>query len=129
MSVVDLRAALRECRRVLKPGGIVTAHVDYTDHYAHSDPHRSVYAFLQHGERSWALVNPRFHYQNRLRHSDYVGLIRETGFEILEVLTDGGDERDCAAVSALRLDTRYHGHSAQGLAIRHGFFVLGGARD
>jgi hypothetical protein len=120
----DLRAALLECRRLMRPGAIATTHVDYTDHYAHSDSRRSVYDFLSHEDWSWALLNPPFHYQNRLRHSDYVALVRDAGFEIVDVQCDGGDERDCAAVSSLRLSSRFSGYAATELAIRHGFFVL-----
>jgi hypothetical protein len=124
MKPEDLRATLIECRRLMRPDAIATAHVDYTDHYAHSDSRRSVYDFLRHEEWSWALLNPPFHYQNRLRHADYLALIREAGFEIVEVDSDGGDERDCATVSGLQLSSRFRSYAANELAIRHGFFVM-----
>jgi hypothetical protein len=124
MNPEDVPAALLECRRLMRPGAIATAHVDYTDHYAHSDSQRSVYDFLRHEEWSWALLNPPFHYQNRLRHSDYVALVRDAGFEIVDLQCDGGDDRDCETVSALPLSSRFRGYAATDRVIRPGFFVL-----
>jgi predicted SAM-dependent methyltransferase len=35
--VDSLSAILKELRRVLKPGGVISAVVDYSDHYSHTD--------------------------------------------------------------------------------------------
>lgn len=49
-------------------------HIDYKDHYASFDKSITPYNFLRFGERTWKLFNPQSHYQNRLRHRDYVSL-------------------------------------------------------
>jgi SAM-dependent methyltransferase len=85
----DLVAILRECRRLLRPSGIISSRIDLRDHYSFSNPGVSEYNFLRYSERSWRRVNSRTHYQNRLRRPDYLRVFAEAGFEVLEERTVG----------------------------------------
>ena len=58
--------------------------IDYCDHYSYFDKNISAYNFLRYPDSTWRLFNPSLHYQNRLRHRDYLDLIKSAGFEILE---------------------------------------------
>lgn len=78
----QLRAILIELRRLLVPGGMVSAIIDYSDHYSHTDPTIGRLNFLQFTDRQFERYNHRAHYQNRLRHKDYAELFRGAGFEI-----------------------------------------------
>ncbi len=84
----SLRSIFREVRRVLKPTGVVSAKIDYTDHYAHTDPSISLLNFLNFSEAEWEKHNHACHYQNRLRHSDYRRLFIDCGFEVIEEKAD-----------------------------------------
>lgn len=78
-SIVDI---LIELSRVLKHDGSISAKIDYSDHYAHSDPSISRLNYLSYSEAEWEKHNHVNHYQNRLRHSHYRELFLEAGFEI-----------------------------------------------
>ncbi len=76
----DIEAILRELHRILKEGGHVSAMIDYSDHYAHSDPSIGRLNYLQYAPSSWKKYNPSNHYQNRLRHEHYGSIFKKNGF-------------------------------------------------
>jgi SAM-dependent methyltransferase len=76
---------LSECRRLLRSGGVLTARIDYRDHYAYGDASIAPFHFLRYGERSWRRWNPPSHFQSRLRHVDHVRAIESAGLEIVAV--------------------------------------------
>jgi SAM-dependent methyltransferase len=78
-----IRAMLVELRRILRPGGIISAKIDYGDHYASTDRNITRGNYLRFAERDWARHNHANHYQNRMRHGHYAQLAREAGFEIV----------------------------------------------
>jgi hypothetical protein len=71
-------------RKVCKVGGVMAHSVDYSDHYSHSDAGINGYHFLQFSQQQWKLVNPKFNYQNRLRHCDHRKIFIDAGFEIVD---------------------------------------------
>jgi SAM-dependent methyltransferase len=81
--VATLQAILRELRRVLKKGGVISAQIDYSDHYAHTDKSISKLNYLRFSEPRWRRHNHGCFYQNRLRHNHYRKLFEDAGFEIL----------------------------------------------
>jgi SAM-dependent methyltransferase len=106
----DLAAIFRECRRLLRPGGVFSCRIDLQDHYAYFDPGLSRYNFLRFSDRAWRLVNSPLHYQNRLRSPDYMRLVREAGFEILVERPSGPSEDGLAELEALPLAPRFRGY-------------------
>jgi SAM-dependent methyltransferase len=81
--VATLEAILHELRRILKAGGIVSAQIDYSDHYAHTDKSISKLNYLRFSDAQWRRHNHRCFHQNRLRHNHYRRLFVEAGFAIL----------------------------------------------
>ena len=73
----------RELNRILKRDGIVSAIIDYSDHYAHTDKSISLLNFLRYDEKTWSRYNHASHHQNRLRHRDYINIFRELDFEVI----------------------------------------------
>lgn len=69
-----IRAILRECQRLATPDAVMSFEIDYHDHYATADGSINRFNFYRYPEWKWCLFNPAMHYQNRLRHSDYVEL-------------------------------------------------------
>lgn len=79
----DLKLILLEIKRVLRPTGICSFVIDYSDHYAYTDSTIGRLNFLRFTEEQWRRYNHANHYQNRLRHSDYIKLFNSCGFTIV----------------------------------------------
>jgi len=79
----DIAAILKELRRIVRPGGLIIMQIDYGDHFKGFAPSISSFNFLTYSEEEWAPFQSRFQYVNRLRHSQYLQLFREAGFELL----------------------------------------------
>lgn len=79
---LDIKRILNELRRIVKTDGVISAKIDYSDHYSHTDSSISVLNFLAFSEEEWARHNHNSHYQNRLRHLDYCELFSHCGFSI-----------------------------------------------
>jgi SAM-dependent methyltransferase len=116
----DLRRVLAECRRLLKTDGVLSSRVDLEDHYSHFDRSLSDFNFLRFGDRTWHLLNPPLHYQNRLRYPDYLRLLRGTGFELLAERTSRVSDSE---LERLRLAPRFRGYSLDELAVKGLVFV------
>ena len=79
----DIERIFAEIYRLLRPEGIVSFKIDYSDHYSHTDPRIGSLNFLNMSEKDWCHHNHSVHYQNRLRHMDYMNSLARAGFEIL----------------------------------------------
>jgi SAM-dependent methyltransferase len=120
----ELKSILEECRRVLKPDGAMIFKVDYQDHYSFSDENISAYNFLRYSDRTWRLFNPYLHYQNRLRHPDYVAAFKDAGLETLQVKKIGPTGEDLRQVQELGLAAGFRHYPLDELAVRGAVFVL-----
>jgi SAM-dependent methyltransferase len=115
----DIALILAECRRLLRPGGVLSCRIDLEDHYFRFDPKLSRYNFLRYSDRIWALLNSSLHYQNRLRYPDYVHLVCEAGFEIVRERVSWASEDQLAELSRVPLAERYRsGYSLEELGVR-----------
>ena len=79
-----ITAIFSELYRTLKDNGIVSAKIDYSDHYAHTDKTISLLNYLKFDEELWKRYNHNCHYQNRLRHKDYLEIFKKCGFVVIE---------------------------------------------
>ena len=68
----------------MKDDGIVSAKIDYSDHYAHTDKTISLLNYLKFDQNGWKKHNHNCHFQNRLRHYDYVKIFKKCGFVVIE---------------------------------------------
>lgn len=75
---------LAKLHEIIKVGGHLIAHIDYSDHYAHSDPAIDRLHFLSFTESDWQRFNHYHLFQNRLRHSHYYDLFQQNGFRVIE---------------------------------------------
>ena len=80
----DIENIFLELYRTLKDDGIVSAKIDYSDHYAHTDKNISLLNYLRFDQNSWNKYNHKCHYQNRLRHYDYIDIFKKAGFVVIE---------------------------------------------
>jgi len=120
----DTRLILRECRRILRDDGLISILIDYDDHYSYFDSKISSYNFLKYSDRHWALFNPPLHYQNRLRHTDYVKLFESEGFEIVEEQRRDGRDAELKTIEQMSISDRFKTYSLLNLAVRNALFVL-----
>ncbi len=102
-----IRALLGEAHRTGAPGALISHHIDLRDHYAKFDRSVGVYNSLRFSSRQWRYLNSRMEPQNRLRHSDYLKLIDETGFELLLDDARAGSDAHFAAVRPAAEFRRY----------------------
>jgi len=114
--VEDLREIMRECHRLLRPGGLIRVLNDYRDMYSYVDPNISVYNFLQFSDDEWRRFNPDLNYQNRLRHVDHIRLFVEAGFDIIEEEPGYDQEAPRQVLEAIRLADEFRHYSLEDLA-------------
>ncbi len=77
-----LRAIFAKVATRMRPGAVSLHSIDYSDHYAR-DGAVSRYNFLQFGDAEWGPFNHSMHYVNRLRHSEYVKIMRDADFDVV----------------------------------------------
>ena len=121
----DIRLILQECRRLLRKDGVMSFIIDYKDHYSYSDPKITVYNFLKYSDSAWRWYSPAFHYQNRLRHKDHVGLIRAAGFEVVEENLSPPSQADIAHLNQAHISPLFkQQYSVSELAIHGAHLVM-----
>jgi SAM-dependent methyltransferase len=121
-----LRALLSECRRIVRPDGVMCHTIDNSDHWQHRDRRLSRINMLRYDDDSllWriACLNTQA-YQNRLRHSDYRQLLWETGWQV--VAEDGEIDRNALLdAEKLPVAARFQGKTASDLATITSWFVV-----
>lgn len=114
---------LTECHRLLPPGSIMSHVIDYSDHYAHSDPLITPYNFLSLSAEQWRRYNPGIHYQNRLRHADYAELFKNAGFEILSARCEQPEDA-AAMLRSVSLSAEFRSRPTAVLAPLVGHYVV-----
>ena len=119
-----LKGILAKCRRVLKPDGLMLFRIDYQDHYSYGDENISAYNFLRYSDRTWRFFNPYLHYQNRLRHPDYVAAFQGAGLEMLHQNRIGPSDEDLKQVRGLGLAAGFRRYTVDELAVCRALFVL-----
>lgn len=82
----DLRALAAHLPSRLPVDGVVTAEIDYRDHWSFLAPVKPD-NFYHLSDAAFALVNPPRMFQNRLRHRDILTLFREQGFATIAEVT------------------------------------------
>ena len=80
----ELRKTLTALKSILKKNGIISAVIDYSDHYCHTDNTIGPLNFLKYSNKDWKKYNTKYLFQNRLRHQDYRRLFKEIGYKIVE---------------------------------------------
>lgn len=118
-----LREIMRECHRIASTGAIMSHVIDYTDHYAHSDPSIGEYNFLRYSDSEWQRFNPAIHYQNRLRHAEYGEIFDDAGFvPLLEhAIQPNGSQNERPEIA---LSDRFRRLTAGQVFVRTGHWVL-----
>jgi SAM-dependent methyltransferase len=112
-----LKKLLNEWKRLLKPGGYCIHFIDNSDHFEHQDKSLSRLNFLSLSDVIWrvACFNPQ-NYQNRLRHSDYISLLCNAGYELVHVCGQP-DQQALADLERLAVRGRFAHYEKSDLAV------------
>jgi len=100
---VDLGQILLECRRLLKPDGVMCCRIDLRDHFCDFDSKIGPYNFLKFPDGLWACFNSSLHYLNRLRYPDYVRLAKMSGLAIAAQKTNSPTKSELDVLRSMRL--------------------------
>lgn len=113
----------QESYRLLKPGGLVCHFVDNSDHWEHGDKSISRVNFLRYSDRTFRLTYLNsLNYQNRLRHSQYIDMLRRAGFDLLRA-EPVIDARAVKALDTLPLSAAFRRFSAEDLATTDSYLL------
>ena len=108
----------------MRDDGLMSVLIDYDDHYSYFDSTISPYNYLQYSDRMWSLFSPALHYQNRLRHRDYLELFQSAGFHVVEDQHKDATEMDLKELEQLSIDARFQNYSLRDLAVHSAFLVI-----
>jgi len=102
-------------RTRLGEGGLFCNGIDNSDHRRSYDDGLSIVDFLRYSEFTWNMqcINPQ-DYTNRLRHSDYLALLEEGGFKLLDTQAHVAQQA-LSKVQLQELPTRFRDKSAEDL--------------
>lgn len=111
-----IEGIFQESFRVLCSGGVTCHVVDHSDHWEHYDKSITRVNFLKFSESfwKWTHINP-LNYQDRLRHPEYVDMLRRAGLRLLKE-THRVDEASLRALSKMRLAKRFERFTPEDLA-------------
>jgi SAM-dependent methyltransferase len=108
-----LKEILQEGCRLLKPGGLFVHHIDFTDHFAHSDSDISSINFLQFSEREWEnLAGNRYMFHNRLRLDEFQNLLTDLKLSILALDSRVDNQAANLLDTGFPLDERFRSKSS-----------------
>jgi len=73
---------LKEFKRVLKPGGVMSHFIDMSDHFAHADKSITIYNYLKYSPNEWKRIDNDVQPQNRMRIDQYKKVYSDLGIII-----------------------------------------------
>ena len=90
LSEEDLRNTFLLLKKIIKKEGIISAAIDYSDHYSHTDKNIDNLNFLRFTNDEWNKHNTPMLFQNRLRHQDYRKFFKLNKYKIYEIKGEVG---------------------------------------
>jgi len=85
LSEEDLKKTFLLLKKIIKKEGIISAAIDYSDHYSHTDKNIDNLNFLRFTNDEWNKHNTPMLFQNRLRHQDYRKFFKLNKYKIYEI--------------------------------------------
>ena len=123
--LAGLERILKEGNRIIKKNGLFVHHIDYSDHFSHSDQNISAINFLQYSDNEWnRFAGNRYMYMNRLRHDDFINLFESVGHQIIvdQPYTDKRSQR-LMRNGSLQLNKRFKSKSVDVLTITEAWII------
>ena len=121
---VDVGKILVECRRLLKPDGVMCCRIDLRDHFCDFDSKIGPHNFLKFSDSLWACLNSSLHFLNRLRYPDYIRLVKMSGLAIAAQRASPPLAAELDVLRSMRLATSFRmRYSLEELAAK-GLYLL-----
>jgi SAM-dependent methyltransferase len=120
----DVIKIIKESYRILKVGGVMSVTIDYQDNWSYIDTTITGYNFLKFSEKEWKRYNPSVHFQNRLRHNDYLEIFEDAGFKIVKNKYRSPDANDIEVLKNLKIDNSFSKYSIEELGIKDSEIVV-----
>ena len=120
-----LRAIIDEGNRIISDDGLFIHHIDYSDHFSHSDQSISPINFLQFSDDEWnKYAGNRYMYMNRLRHDDYIRLFQSAGHRVVSIDPSVDQQvEELLGGEGLQLDERFKSKSNDVLSITEAWII------
>lgn len=115
-----LTLIIKEFKRVLKNGGIMSHFIDMSDHFAHFDRSINIYNFLQFSERIWNIIDNCIQPQNRLRIYEYEEIFQQLRIEYEVINKRLGNIEE---LNKIKINVRFQNKDKDLVAISHCQFV------
>jgi ubiquinone/menaquinone biosynthesis C-methylase UbiE len=115
-----LTGILKEFKRIVGPGGVMSHFIDMSDHFAHFDKSITIYNFLKFSDSEWKLIDNSIQPQNRLRINDYRKIYEELG---IPITLEKNRESNIRDLESLRLDAKFEKIPIEDLAVSHSYLV------
>lgn len=119
----DIVPILAECRRLLRPDGVLSARIDMRDHFAYADPGVSPYSFLRYSPRVWRLLNSRLYFRNRLRLPNHLRLIEAAGIRARRGRRKSAGRESAGGTRSVPVADAFRGYSGKDLATSTAFVI------
>lgn len=117
-------ALFKKSYELLRDNGRMCHIIDNSDHWEHQDKSILQLNFLKFSDMTFRMLsafNP-LDYQNRLRHSDYVELLKASGFRI-DLDLSRPNEKAMADLRKIKLNKKFRNLSLTDLAILESYIV------
>ncbi|HYV92469.1 MAG TPA: class I SAM-dependent methyltransferase [Chitinophagales bacterium] len=115
-----LMGILKEFKRVVKSGGVMSHFIDMSDHFAHLDKSITIYNFLKFSDKQWKRIDNSIQPQNRWRMNDYEQLYDSLQIPVTEKNCRAGDVESLQRVT---VNKKFKNYSAPDLAISHCYVI------
>ena len=103
--LTELRRLLEAVTFVLKQGAILYNDVRFIDNNYKVQENLNPFGYLQYSDWLWNLIQSRkFNYHNRLRHSEFLKLMCQYGFELV---AERNSILDKSLIQSVKLDKRF----------------------
>jgi SAM-dependent methyltransferase len=116
----ELAGILKEFKRIIKKGGVMSHFIDMSDHFAHFDLSINIYNFLKYSPKKWKRIDNNIQPQNRLRFPQYLELYSQLKIPITETHTRKGNIEE---LKDIELHESFRKYKNEELAISHCYIV------
>lgn len=115
-----LKGILKEFKRVIRKGGVMSHFIDMSDHFAHFDNSITIYNFLKYSEKQWKRIDNSVQPQNRLRLVQYKEMYQDLGIPITE---EHVRPVDSSVLEGQEIHTELQVYSQEELAQSHAYLI------